>query len=221
MKKSPFRILLIDDHPLITEAYRYAVETTEIFPKDTLQFDSAHDIATAVHFMNSYMYNLIFLDIQLPPLPEEKLYSGEDLGLRIRKAHPETKIMMITTYNDHYRIQNIIKQVDPDGFIVKNDLSAEELRNGIKKVLTSPPFYSHRVLHSFRKFFSNDFIIDKPDRQLLFYLDQGATLGEISSLLSLSRAAIVKRKQRLIDIFDTAKGDDRQLLQAAREKGFI
>ena len=72
-----------------------------------------------------------------------------------------------------------------------------------------------------RQFISNDFILDKTDRKLLYYLSRGANLNEIADILALSRATIAKRKQHLKDIFNVEGGETLALLEKAREKGFI
>lgn len=221
MRNTQVNILLVDDHPLITSAYRSAFSTLEQQENIQFQIDSAHEFTTALNALDKKTYDLIFLDVQMPSMEQERLFSGEDLGSRIRSLYPATKLVMVTTFNDNYRIHSIIEQVSPDGFLIKNDLTPEELQLAIWRVINNPPYYSKTVVQSMRRFISNDFILDKTDRELLYYLSKGANLNEIAEILSLSRAAIAKRKQHLKEIFNVESGESLALLEKAREKGFI
>ena len=61
----------------------------------------------------------MFLDISVPPSKDKKLLSGEDVGLMINRVFPSSKIIVSTTFNDNYRIQSILKNMNPDGFLIK------------------------------------------------------------------------------------------------------
>ena len=71
--------------------------------------------------------DIVFLDISLPPSADGEYLSGEDLGIAIKKLLPKCKIVVATTFNDNYRIQAILKNVNPDGFLIKNDVNKDEL----------------------------------------------------------------------------------------------
>lgn len=221
MTPTPYRILLVDDHPLITYVYENAFIAFQKSHDLVFQIDTAHSFISALNTLDSKMYDLVFLDIQMPTLEPEGLYSGEDLGARIRTQNPATKIVIITTFNDNYRIHSIIEQVSPDGFLIKNDLTPKELEQAIWHIIHEPPYYSKTVVQSMRQFISNDFILDKTDRKILYYLSRGANLHEIADILALSRATIAKRKQHLKEIFDVPGGETLALLEKARDKGFI
>ncbi|MBC9795133.1 response regulator [Sinomicrobium weinanense] len=226
MKKQQCNILLVDDHPLITDAYKNAFE--DVRKKDGIDFDivTAHSCDAALHILHSSSplntIDIVFLDIQLPPSSEENgVISGEDLGLNIRKTSPQTKIVVATTFNDHYRIHSIFESLNPDGFLIKNDVTPGELVTAISRLMNDPPYYSKTVIQSLRKYVTNDLLLDKIDRQLLYQLSLGTRMKTMSTILPLSRAAIEKRKRHLKEIFDIRSGEDRELIFKAREKGFI
>ena len=120
-------VLIIDDHPIIASAYQAALSSIErqneshAFNIETvITIDEALE---KLHSKPKKEYQLIFLDIKLPVSASGNYFSGEDLGVEIRATFPECKIIIATTYNDNYRINNILKSVNPDGFLVKNDLN--------------------------------------------------------------------------------------------------
>lgn len=221
-----YTALLIDDHPLISEAYKSAfryIETQDSTYKFTIltanDCDSAftiiHDHATNGHI------DIVFLDMRLPPSKDGKILSGEDLGLKINHLMPQTRIVVSTTFNDNYRVHSIFKNIDPDGFLIKNDITPQELVTAIKEVLTQPPYYSKTVMKLLRKQVSNDFLLDDIDRKILYELSIGTKTKELQNLVPLSGAGIEKRKRHLKQIFDTSSMDDRELILIAKEKGFI
>jgi DNA-binding NarL/FixJ family response regulator len=166
-------------------------------------------------------FNLIFLDIKLPKSKDNKFLSGEDLGLEIRRVSPKSKIIVATTYNDNYRLNNILKSVNPDGFIIKNDITPNELVSAVEIVLDKPPYYSKTVLQLLRKQFANNFNLDKIDRQILFELSKGTKMVDLPNKIPMSIGGIERRKRQLKEVFGIIKEEDKILVQMAKEKGFI
>lgn len=166
--------------------------------------------------------DMVFLDMRLPPSSNGDIISGEDLGLKIRKTKPETKIVVVTMYNDHYRIHNILKHIRPEGFLVKDDLTLGEFDMAIPRLIEGFPYYSKTVIESLRQYVSHDAVLDPTDRKLLYLLSLGMhKMKTISVNLSLTISTIEKRKQRLKEIFEIEGGGNWELLQKARKKGFI
>jgi DNA-binding NarL/FixJ family response regulator len=226
-KNQNYSVLIIDDHPLITEAYINALNYTSkenskiAFDIETVNNcdDACFKIKEATKRVKKF--DLIFLDIKLPPSKDGRIISGEGLGLKINSLLPESKIIISTTFNDNYRIHCIFQNINPDGFLIKNDINLEELISAIKTVLFNPPYYSKTVIKQLRKEVSNDLLLDKIDRKLIYELSLGTKTKDFPSILPLSIAGIEKRKRHLKEVFDISTKDDRSLIAIAREKGFI
>jgi len=222
-----YTALLIDDHPLISEAYKSAFKYLEKQDSSyafTIHMandcDSAYSIICE-HAKYNNSIDIVFLDMRLPPSKDGKILSGEDLGLKINQLLPDARIIVSTTFNDNYRVHSIFKNIDPDGFLIKNDITPQELVTAITEVLTQPPYYSKTVMKLLRKQVSNDFLLDDIDRKILYELSIGTKTKELQNLVPLSSAGIEKRKRHLRQIFDTNGQDDRELILIARDKGFI
>lgn len=216
-------VLIIDDHPIIADAYKSALMKISrdddhygfsIFEANTI--DKA-----LLELSKKITFNLIFLDIKLPKSKDNKFLSGEDLGLEIRRVSPKSKIIVATTYNDNYRLNNILKSVNPDGFIIKNDITPNELVSAIEIVLDKPPYYSKTVLQLLRKQFANNFNLDKIDRQILFELSKGTKMVDLPNKIPMSIGGIERRKRQLKEVFGIIKEEDKVLVQMAKEKGFV
>ncbi len=219
-------VLIVEDHPLISDAYENALNHVSS-NNTSLKFDI--DIATNCddaylkikNALKNKAIDIVFLDIKLPPSKDGKIISGEDLGIKIKMLLPNTKIIIATTYNDNYRMNSIFKSINPDGFLIKNDLSPKELVLAVEKVIEGDPYYSKSVIKLMRNQASNNFMIDDIDRKLLYELSRGTKMNELPQILPLSKAAIERRKRLLKEVFNVNNKSDRELLEAAEQKGFI
>lgn len=227
METKNYTVLIIDDHPLISNAYKSAFDHI-IKQNSSISFiiDNAHDCDSAIEKINAFSdknkkLDIVFLDIKLPPSSDGKILSGEDLGLKINKLLPDTKIIVATTFNDNYRIHSIFKNLNPDGFLIKNDITPKELVTTINTIITDPPYYSKTVIKLLRKEVSNDFLLDDIDRKLLYELSIGTMMKDLPNMLLLSLPALEKRKRRLKQVFNAVSPSDKELLLKVKEKGFI
>lgn len=219
------KILMIDDHPMIIEGY----QNTLLFTKkesQELEIDIANNCDEAITYMDKSIqkelpYNVLFVDISLPPSKDGSMSSGEDLAEYARRILPNTKIIILTMFNESFRIHNIIKTIDPEGFLIKSDLTSSELASAFQAVLNNPPFYSGTVNSHIRKTITSDIIIDDKNRKILHLLSQGVKTKNLASHLDISLSAIEKRKKQLRDIFEVNDGQDETLLNEARKKGFV
>ena len=120
------KILMIDDHPMIIEGY----QNTLLFTKkenQELEIDIANNCDEAIVYMDKSIirgtpYDVLFVDISLPPSTDGLMSSGEDLAEYARKVLPKAKIIILTMFNESFRIHNIIKTIDPEGFLIKSDV---------------------------------------------------------------------------------------------------
>jgi DNA-binding NarL/FixJ family response regulator len=96
---------------------------------------------------SSYSYLLIvaFLDISMPAYEEKEIFSGEDLAKLILENMPHCKIILLTMYTELLKIKTIIRTIQPNGLIIKNDLTFDELLFAFDKVMKSDKYYSQSV----------------------------------------------------------------------------
>lgn len=221
-----YKVLLIDDHPLITDGYKRALEqVTLVNNLYRFNIETANNCDSAIlkisEASKTDAFDIVFLDIRIPPSTDKKILGGEDLGIFIKEKFNTTKIVVSTTYNDAYMISCILKNVNPEGFLIKNDLTVDILIEAFKAVTEDIPYYSKTVMNILRKQSANDFVIDNIDRKILYELSNGTKMNELPNILPLSIAALERRKRILKDIFNVDGKGDRELLQLAQEKGFI
>ena len=218
------KILMVDDHPIIIEGYQNVLMATKSEDQN-LAIDTANNCDMAEILINraskDVHYDVCFFDISLPPSEDGKYTSGEDLATLAQKVMPNTKVVILTMFNESFRIHNIIKEINPDGFLIKSDLTSMELADAFQQILKSPPYYSSTVHNYVKKTFTNEIYIDDINRKILHLLSQGIRTRSLSDHISLSMSAIEKRKKQLKLLFSVDDGKDETLLTEAREKGFL
>ena len=219
------KILMIDDHPMIIEGY----QNTLLFSKKENQelfIDIANNCDDAIAFMdksveNNEHYDVLFVDISLPPSTDGSMSSGEDLAEYARKVLPSAKVIILTMFNESFRIHNIIKTIDPEGFLIKSDLTSSELAEAFQQILTAPPYYSSTVNSFLNKTIQSEIFLDEINRKILHLLSRGIKTRSLTEHISLSMSAIEKRKKHLKLVFDVEDGKDETLLNEARKKGYL
>src|SRR5690606_8336836 len=100
-------------------------EGYDIIVDTATTYDSGKKLIEAS--VNSFKYDILFLDVQLFAPNEEQPHTGEDLGILARKLVPESKIVFMSTCNNAYRITSILWTGAPDGYLVKTDIDPETL----------------------------------------------------------------------------------------------
>lgn len=222
-----YSVLIVDDHPLISEAYESAFnKVSDQDPNVNFLIYKSIDCDSAIEYIEKFnqgesTLSIVVLDIRIPPSADGKMLSGEDLGIFFNKISPDTKIVVSTTLNDNYRVHNILKTINPDGFLIKNDINAQELIDAINSVITDPPYYSKSVIKLLRKQVSTDYLLDKTDRKLLYEISIGTRTKDLPGILPLSIAGIERRKRQLKKAFNTETDEDKELIMKAKEKGFL
>ena len=220
------KVLMVDDHPLILEGYKSKLmESYSSSQKWRLIIDTAFNCDEAYEKITTSLkdgnYDVVILDINIPPSKNGKFLSGEDLGQEIRKVSPETSLIVLTMYSDNLRLINILKNLDPSGFLIKSDVTPDEFLNAFKKVREGDVHYSQSITRITRKHITSNILLDENDRSILFHLSDGVRTKDLVDSVPLSLAAIEKRKKMMKEIFEVEKGGDLALINAARKMGFL
>jgi len=217
-------ILMVDDHPIIIEGYQNVLMATKE-DDQTLLIDTANNCDKAVIMLERAAkgtpYDICFFDISLPASDDGKYASGEDLALLSKTVLPNAKIVILTMFNESFRIHNIIKEINPDGFLIKSDLTSIELADAFQQILKSPPYYSATVNNYVKMTLTSEIYIDDVNRKILHLLSQGVKTRSLKEYIDLSTSALEKRKKQLKLLFSIPGEKDEILLKEAREKGFL
>lgn len=221
-----YNVLIIDDHQIIIDTFKSALSVVQN------EFDgTVFNILEAKCCQSGYdkivknsefkKIDLVFLDISLPTSTTHKICSGEDLGIEIRKRFPKAKIIVCTSFNDNTRLNNVFQRINPESFLIKGDIDYKHMITAIKKVLFDKVFFSATVINFLRIKVSSSIILNEYDIQILNEISNGSRMKELVEIIPLSKTAIEKRKRKLRQVLNVKSDSDRELIQTAREKGFI
>jgi DNA-binding NarL/FixJ family response regulator len=218
------RVLMVDDHPFIIEAYKNAIKgynTKGVYEFTVVQAKDCKTGYEAIINEDNPQYDIAFFDLSMPTYEEKGIHSGEDLALLVKERMPACKIILLTMHSEMLKINTIIKNINPNGLVIKNDLTFDELLLAFDKILKNENYYSQTVvkLVSQIQFDSNE--MDVFDKQLLFHLSKGVGVKELSQYVPLAPAAIEKRLTNIKAVLDLNQASEAELVQEAKNKGII
>ncbi|MGG7036653.1 MAG: response regulator [Flavobacterium sp.] len=219
---NPINILIVDDHPFIIEAYKNAIKK---YSQQGYEFEitQANNCKAGYESIvgNPKAYDVAFFDISMPEYPEKGIYSGEDLATLIKTEMPSCKVILLTMHTELLKISNIIKNINPSGLIIKNDLTFDELLLAFDKIIKGESYYSQTVIKLVGQAQYSDIEVDAFDKQILFHLSKGIKTKDLPQYIPLSLSAIEKRKLNIREMLEVAGGNDVDLINEAKNKGVI
>ncbi|MGL2987760.1 response regulator [Flavobacterium sp. RSSA_27] len=127
------RLLLIDDHPIIIDSYSNILSNHDA-AIDFTTANSCHDAYLKIteRYVSQKTFDAAFLDISLPPYAAKKIKSGVDLAKLIRNHFPLCKIILLTMHSKSVIVNNTIQEINPEGFILKNDIDSNSFKEAYK-----------------------------------------------------------------------------------------
>lgn len=216
-------ILIVDDHPFIIEGYKNAITRYNPNQYEFLILQ-AHDCKSGYDLIEDRQtpeFDVAFLDISMPAYEEKDIFSGEDLAKLILKKMPNCKVILLTMYTELLKIKTIIRTINPNGLVIKNDLTFDELLFAFDKVMKNDKYYSQSVQKILHQSPHNSIEIDEFDKQILFHLSKGTTVVDMPQYIPISLNAIEKRKVSLKELLKVKSGSDEELVKEAKSKGLF
>jgi len=216
-------ILIIDDHLTMVEGYRSILSSSASKYLYTIQTINGCREAYQVlnNPSNHNSFDAVLLDISLPPAEDLKLKSGADLIPIIRKSNPSAKIIVITSHTEHFLIYNLYNDYNPESILIKSDITPNELLHAFSLLFTQNTYYSETVKEAIKQLEGNDFFLDQIDIQIISLIAEGIKNKNLIDYLPLTINAIDKRKARIKQYFLIDKGNDEDIIKAAKKRNFI
>ncbi|MBP4142051.1 response regulator transcription factor [Flavobacterium sp. P4023] len=218
----PLKILLVDDHIMITDFYKMALAdlktNTEITTTNTLE--TAYNIIFDQNEIQPI--DIIILDLSMPPYLEKNINNGEDLAKLIRSKYPELKIIIITSIFKSKQLERIIETFSPEGILEKIDITnSDYLINTLNKIIKGEFYRSEMVEKSIKMDLINDSKFDILNKQIITLLSQGVKTKNLPNHLSMTLSAINKRKSKIKQLLQIEKGDDEDIVSESKKNGII
>ena len=127
------KILLVDDHSIFRSGVREMIETES----DIKVVAEAGNSAEALISVKKHELDIVVLDISLPDS------SGLDLIQKLKRADPEIKILILSSYDESiYGLRSL--KSGGSGYLTK-DCSIEDLTSAIRKVNSGGTYTSPQL----------------------------------------------------------------------------
>ncbi len=225
--KKPCSILIVDDHVTTCAGYISILNhSTSLNSFVDYQFEVAYSLLEAKGkidkaVITQSMFDLVFLDIRMPSEPEKHLFSGEDLGKVIKTLSPKTKILVLTSIIDPFRVSSILQSIDPSGFMLKGEITKETLPVCLEKLKSEGVFYSKKVTRIIRDHFISNTVLTFEDKKFLHLLSIGIPYDKISNHLPWSEAKVNRKEKQLMKILSVNEKNTLALVHKAKKLGIV
>ena len=219
----PSNVLIVEQEPLVSFSIKEALTVvtnqfseTQFIPKSYRSYERA---LADIH--RSKSFDLVFLNVNLAHGSYTTTPHITDLVNAVRLNSPQMHLLALTSVHDNFLITEMMKTLNPEGVLLKRDISFNQLVRAIKDVINCIPFYSQTILRCLRSRMTCDIALDKRDRLILYHLSKGIKTKDLPRLVHLSKSAVESRKRSLKVRFNVEQKPDYFLLEQARIKGFI
>jgi DNA-binding NarL/FixJ family response regulator len=193
----PWRVLIVDDHPLIRDGLRGNLQRG--FPK--ARIEDVGNAEDAQQKACTLQPQLILMDVNLPGM------NGLDLARRFRITHPEARVLMIAGDTDPWTVREALA-LGASGFLSKTR-TAEVLGEAVLTVLRGGQFLCEdsRGVEALDDSFPNlaipepepgPAVLSDRERQILRHLAHGENTKGIAGSLDISPKTVETHRIHLM-----------------------
>jgi len=223
-KNQKRNILIIDDHPMSVDSYKTLLSSIESNKKANYSLGySCEEAFNMLHQTkhDKETFDFAFVDVNLPPFEEKKLFSGSDVAKLIRDYFPDCKIIIISMHNEPVWVSQIYNSINPEGFIAKSDINYKSFPETFKSVENNEIYYSQSIKDSRKAMIQTNINWDEYDSKILQLISEGFKTKDLPKYIPLSLSAIEKRKASIKKQLILESGSNKELLDTAKSLGLI
>jgi DNA-binding NarL/FixJ family response regulator len=206
------KLLVADDHKILLEGIVSLLKMEPLFNVAAVACNG-HEV---VELIKKEHYDVCLLDINMPQM------DGMQAARLIRELSPDTKIIMLTTYNDNEIISELV-HIGVSGYLLKNS-DRLELVEAIKKVMNGRYYFSAEVEEIIIsgvavKKEKDAVVLTSREKQILGLLSKEYTNEKIANELNISYRTVETHRKNIMH--KTKSRNLAGLLNHAYSKGLI
>ncbi len=193
MKTYKIRVLVVDDHTIV----RDGICALLALAGDIEVVGEAANGSEALKMVAGLHPDVVLMDVAMPVM------DGLEATRRIRKEFPQTKILVLTQYDDKEYVFPVI-EAGAFGFISKA-AAASELTSGIRSVYRGDSYLSPSIAKLFVEDYQRRGQVNDPfeqlterERDVLKLAAEGHTTKEIARILTVSPKTVEGHKTNLM-----------------------
>lgn len=136
---APIRLFFVDDHQMFIDGLKSLLREEPRF-EFAGEANSAED---ALRRLKEITVDIVITDVSMPGM------RGTELARRVKLDYPDTKVLVVTMYNDMATIKEIL-MAEAEGYILKNT-GREELLRALNQLNDNGTFYSLEIMEIMTK----------------------------------------------------------------------
>jgi DNA-binding NarL/FixJ family response regulator len=194
------RVLLADDHILVSEAFKRLLEP---------EFEVVGTVAdgrSLLQIAQEVKPDVAILDLGLP------LLNGMDAGKRLKTLLPKTKIIVLTM-NEDLDLAGVALRDWASGYLLKKSAGGE-LVQAVRDVLKGKSYVTAYVAQRLLEDFVRDPRTERikhltpRQREVLQLLAEGRTMKEAAAVLHVTTRTVAFHKYRIMEEFSLKNNSD-------------
>lgn len=191
MMIKPYKTVIVDDHPIVTEGLQVLFSQS----KEVEIIRSFKTGSALLEYGMLGKVDIILLDVFLPDV------NGIDLCLKIKKNYPKIIILAMSSQSERSIVLQMIKN-GANGYLLKS-ASLEEFKNCINKAVAGELVFSNEVKGIIQKTSIHDLKavprLTRREKEILLLLADGKSTQEISDTLFLSYLTVQTHRRNLLN----------------------
>jgi DNA-binding NarL/FixJ family response regulator len=203
------RIVVVDDHPIVRDGLRSLLDGQ---PDMAVVAEAAEGLA-ALAAVGAHAPDLVLMDLRMPGV------DGVTAIGRIRAAHPDVHVLVLTTYDEDADIIRAI-EAGATGYLLK-DAPRDALFRAVRSAARGEPVLAPTVAARLMGRVRGPARGNLSDRELevLALVARGLSNRAVADALFISEATV---KTHLVHVFTKLEVDDRTAaVTVALERGLI
>jgi two-component system nitrate/nitrite response regulator NarL len=192
--KTPIRVLLVDDHPVVREGLSCYLRDHE----QVCVIGEAVDGQEALAKARELSPDLVLMDIDMPRM------NGLVAADTLRKENPKIKVLVLSMHSDPDSVLGIL-QAGARGFVLKH-ASPDELLKAIESVNSGETFFSPEVAQLALNQYMREggegpqaCQVTNRERDVLVAIAEGLSNKEIACRLNLGLRTIETHREHIMD----------------------
>jgi DNA-binding NarL/FixJ family response regulator len=198
-KSSPYRILVVDDHPVVRRGIRAILEM-----QPDIEWIEASNGAEAIDVAKTVKPDLALIDLTMPEM------NGLEVTAAIREQVPDTEVIVLSMHFSEELAREVLR-CGALGYVLKSDAD-EELLAAVDHARRHQPFFTTRLAmtmaHNFVAGRAGDVVLDENgqpasplterETQVVQLLAEGKSNKEVAAALGVSTRTVESHRNHIM-----------------------
>jgi DNA-binding NarL/FixJ family response regulator len=208
------RIILADDHQIVLDGLKMLLQEE---PHIQLVGEAING-KQVLNLLEREAVDIAVLDVEMPVM------NGIEASEIIREKYPDTKILILTMYNDQAFIRKLI-EIGASGYILKNK-GKEELAEAIKDISEGKTYFGREVTNTLisgiqtvvKNKPAEEIPLTKREIDVVKLIADGKSTPQIAEELFIAHSTVETHRRNLID--KTGVPNSKALIKWAIQHGY-